>query len=253
MNRRDSNGGPMTNGGFVTEITLKAPEPPTAAERLPPPQPPQQNGGTPPVVASKPPIVSKKPPKPDAKPTTPPSRIPVERRMSSEHGTGGSLIPRNTEIKFSTAPYESSPATSAVTSKTPTRGVDQIRSTFERSNSKTEIPVLIRRTSIPSINLSPSASATGGSMSNLSTKASPSRIPVFNSNGTKNGGSPSPPLPSQNGNHHHPHTNGLYRSNSNSTIMNYNNNNNNHLVNNSKMSVSITSIKNQAKHPSGKF
>uniref|UniRef100_A0A182WDD9 Uncharacterized protein n=1 Tax=Anopheles minimus TaxID=112268 RepID=A0A182WDD9_9DIPT len=247
LNRRDSNGGPMTNGtggGFVTEITLKAPEPPTAAERLPP----QQNG-TPPVVATKPPIVTKKPPKPEAKPTTPPSRIPVERRMSSEHGTGGSLIPRNTEIKFSTAPYESSPA-NAATSKTPTRGVDQIRSTFERSNSKTEIPVLIRRTSIPSINLSPSASATGGSMSNLSTKASPSRIPVFSSNGSKVGqnGGGSPPPPAQNGNHH-PHTNGLYRSNSNSTIMN----NNNHLVNNSKMSVSITSIKNQAKHPSGKF
>ncbi|XP_049298261.1 uncharacterized protein LOC125771571 [Anopheles funestus] len=250
LSRRDSNGGPMTNGtsgGFVTEITLKAPEPPTAAERLPAPQ---QNGtgpsSSPPVIASKPPIVTKKPPKPEAKPTTPPSRIPVERRMSSEHGTGGgSLIPRNTEIKFSTAPYESSPVAS--TNKTPTRGVDQIRSTFERSNSKTEIPVLIRRTSIPSINLSPSASATGGSMSNLSTKASPSRIPVFSSNGSKmNGGSP-PPTTTQNGGH----TNGLYRSNSNSTIMN--NNNNNHLVNNSKMSVSITSIKNQSKHPSGKF
>ncbi|XP_053659216.1 dual specificity protein kinase splA-like [Anopheles marshallii] len=252
LNRRDSNGGPMTNGttgSFVTEITLKAPEPPTAAERLPPVPPPQQNGtgpSAPPVIASKPPIVTKKPPKPEAKPTTPPSRIPVERRMSSEHGTnGGSLIPRNAEIKFSTAPYESSPV--AGTNKTPTRGVDQIRSTFERSNSKTEIPVLIRRTSIPSINLSPSASATGGSMSNLSTKASPSRIPVFSSNGTKmNGGSPPPT--SQNGT---THTNGLYRSNSNSTIMN--NNNNNHLVNNTKMAVSITSIKNQAKHPSGKF
>uniref|UniRef100_A0A182YEB6 PDZ domain-containing protein n=1 Tax=Anopheles stephensi TaxID=30069 RepID=A0A182YEB6_ANOST len=265
LGRRDSGNGPASltplNGGFVTEITLKAPEPPTAAERLP--APPLQNGTSslPVVIASKPPIVSKKPPKPEAKPiSSPPSRIPVERRMSNEHGgaTGGSLIPRNTEIKFSTAPYESSSATTG-SSKTPTRGVDQIRSTFERSNSKTEIPVLIRRTSIPSINLSPSASATGGSMSNLSsssstTKASPSRIPVFNSS-SSNGGSSSKlnggsPPPTQNGGH----PNGLYRSNSNSTIMNHNNNhnNNNHLVN-SKMSVSITSIKNQSKHPSGKF
>uniref|UniRef100_A0A182QDE2 PDZ domain-containing protein n=1 Tax=Anopheles farauti TaxID=69004 RepID=A0A182QDE2_9DIPT len=246
LSRREA---PLTNGGgggFVTEITLKAATvPPTAAER---PQIP--NGGAP-VVASKPPIVSKKPPKPEAKPTTPPSRIPVERRMSSEHGTagggGGSLIPRNTEIKFSTAPYES-----PVGAKTPTRGVDQIRSTFERSNSKTEIPVLIRRTSIPSINLSPSASTTtGGSMSNLSTKASPSRIPVFSSTGSKmgqNGGTSPPPSATQNGGAGHHHHNGLYRSNSNSTIMN----NNNNLVN-SKVSVSITSIKNQAKHPSGKF
>uniref|UniRef100_A0A182JZ79 PDZ domain-containing protein n=1 Tax=Anopheles christyi TaxID=43041 RepID=A0A182JZ79_9DIPT len=252
LNRRDgaNNAAPLTNGGgFVTEITLKAPEPPTAAERV---VVPAQNGTTPPVVATKPPIVTKKPPKPETKPITPPSRIPVERRMSNEHA-GGSLIPRNTEIKFSTATYESSLAASGT--KTPTRGVDQIRSTFERSNSKTEIPVLIRRTSIPSINLSPSASATGGSMSNLSTKVSPSRIPVFNSNGSKmgagqngNGGSP-PPLPSQqNGGHHHHSNGGLYRSNSNSTIMN----NNNNLVNN-KVSVSITSIKNQSKHPSGKF
>uniref|UniRef100_A0A182TBC6 Uncharacterized protein n=1 Tax=Anopheles maculatus TaxID=74869 RepID=A0A182TBC6_9DIPT len=264
LGRRDDSNGPppmpsLTNGGFVTEITLKAPEPPTAAERAPPAVQQQNGTSLPPVIAAKPPIVSKKPPKPEAKPITPPSRIPVERRMSNEHGTGGSLIPRNTEIKFSTAPYESSTGTS---NKTPTRGVDQIRSTFERSNSKTEIPVLIRRTSIPSINLSPSASATGGSMSNLSsssssnnsTKASPSRIPVFSS--SSNGGSSSklngggsPPPPSQNGGH----TNGLYRSNSNSTIMNHNNNNNNNHLVNSKMSVSITSIKNQAKHPSGKF
>ncbi|EAL41569.3 AGAP011205-PA, partial [Anopheles gambiae str. PEST] len=130
----------------------QADDAPVAPE--PAPKMPLSNGnGTtapapPPVVASKPPIVTKKPPKPEAKPTansnatmtTPPSRIPVERRMSSEHAAGGgSLIPRNTEIKFSTATYESSPPS--------TRGVDQIRSTFERSNSRTEIPVLIRRTS----------------------------------------------------------------------------------------------------------
>uniref|UniRef100_A0A182PI89 PDZ domain-containing protein n=1 Tax=Anopheles epiroticus TaxID=199890 RepID=A0A182PI89_9DIPT len=263
--RRDSaNSVPLTNGasgGFVTEITLKAPEAPTAAERV---AVPIQNGTappTPPVVAAKPPIVTKKPPKPESKPTgttttTPPSRIPVERRLSSEHGAG-SMIPRNTEIKFSTATYESSSSPASSGAKTPTRGVDQIRSTFERSNSRTEIPVLIRRTSIPSINLSPSASATGGSMSNLSTKVSPSRIPVFNSNGSSkmagaNGaGGSSPPPPSQNGHHHYHSNGGLYRSNSNSTITN-NNNNNNHLVNN-KVSVSITSIKNQSKHPSGKF
>uniref|UniRef100_A0AAG5DNN6 PDZ domain-containing protein n=1 Tax=Anopheles atroparvus TaxID=41427 RepID=A0AAG5DNN6_ANOAO len=323
MHRRGSSGGagsgqqpgaPMTNGGganvgFVTEITLKTPEPtavtpPTAAER------PHQlangfakitndeNGMTASTTTTpttpttptttptgKPPIVSKKPPKPDSKPTTPPSRIPVERRMSSEH----SFIPRNTEIKFTTATYESSSSSlSGSTSllagpRTPTTprplggggGIDQLRSNFERSNSKTEIPVLIRRTSIPSISLSPSgsmssggtggggsnSSTTGGSMSNLSsisggslTKASPSRIPVFSSVGSAkfgqnghdaaNGGrSPPSPAPQTNGTGGHHHTNGLHSSSS---------NNNNNLVNN-KVSVSITSIKNQAKYPSGKF
>ncbi|XP_052870607.1 uncharacterized protein LOC128276177 [Anopheles cruzii] len=303
LNRRGSGGAPLTNGssggGFVTEITLKpvaglaaepaAPPQPTAAERCTPHQngltgPGKQESDGPAVHAAppgKPPIVTKKPPKPDNKPTTPPSRIPVERRMSSEH----SFIPRNAEIKFTTATYESP---SSVPRTPPTRplGVDQIRSNFERSNSKTEIPVLIRRTSIPSISLSHGGGShgqAGGSMSNLSsiagqqqpgstsTKASPSRIPVFNSaagskfgyhdaNGgrsppppasasptTTNGGaSPqlqqnhhasSPPPVTTNGHHnHHQH-----------------NNNNHHLVSNNKVSVSITSIKNQAKHPSGKF
>ncbi|XP_058128468.1 uncharacterized protein LOC131288480 [Anopheles ziemanni] len=281
MNRRGSSGlqapgAPMTNGGsgvgFVTEITLKTSEPtmaitpPMAAER-----PHQMNGITTTTTTSptgKPPIVSKKPPKPDSKPTTPPSRIPVERRMSSEH----SFIPRNTEIKFTTATYESS-ATGTRTPTTPrphgAGGIDQLRSTFERSNSKTEIPVLIRRTSIPSISLSPSgsvtsggssSSTTGGSMSNLSsisggsqTKASPSRIPVFNSvgslaklgqnghdGGTNGSRSPPSPAPQTNGTSGYHHTNGIH------------NNNNNSLINN-KVSVSITSIKNQAKYPSGKF
>ncbi|KFB44786.1 AGAP011205-PA-like protein [Anopheles sinensis] len=298
MNRRGSSGlpapgAPMTNGGngvgFVTEITLKTSEPtmaitpPTAAER-----PHQMNGmsknsndennatvttltTTTTSPTGKPPIVSKKPPKPESKPTTPPSRIPVERRMSSEH----SFIPRNTEIKFTTATYESSATTGPRTPTTPrphgAGGIDQLRSTFERSNSKTEIPVLIRRTSIPSISLSPSGSmassggssgsTTGGSMSNLSsisggsqTKASPSRIPVFNSvgslaklgqnghdGGTNGSRSPPSPAPQTNGTSGYHHTNGLH-----------NNNNNNGLINN-KVSVSITSIKNQAKYPSGKF
>uniref|UniRef100_A0A2M4A8R4 Putative mucin-19 n=1 Tax=Anopheles triannulatus TaxID=58253 RepID=A0A2M4A8R4_9DIPT len=281
--------GTAAGGGFVTEITLKPataslddPEPVQPQPQTTPPQPaerPQQNGihqaaaaapGVPATSPSgKPPIITKKPPKPEHKPTTPPSRIPVERRMSSEH----SFIPRNAEIKFTTATYESP---SSVPRTPPTRplGVDQIRSNFERSNSKTEIPVLIRRTSIPSINLSgsissnssssSSSSTTGGSLSNLSnltssspngaTKASPSRIPVFSSSagatataaGSKfgfhdvNGGrSPPPTNGGGSSSHHHQH-NGHHHSN-------------NNLVNSSKMSVSINSIKNQSKHPSGKY
>uniref|UniRef100_A0A182FVI6 PDZ domain-containing protein n=2 Tax=Anopheles albimanus TaxID=7167 RepID=A0A182FVI6_ANOAL len=295
--------GTAANGGFVTEITLKPaaapvsldePEPEQQQQQQQPPQPaerPAQNGTIHQVAAAapvapsptthgKPPIISKKPPKPEHKPTTPPSRIPVERRMSSEH----SFIPRNAEIKFTTATYES-PASGPRTPPTRPLGVDQIRSAFERSNSKTEIPVLIRRTSIPSINLSGSMigsnssnssssssnSTTGGSMSNLSnltsaspngaTKASPSRIPVFSSSsalaGTAatasskfgahdvNGGRSPPPATINGGTSPHHHQNGHHHSSS----------SNNHLVNNSssKMSVSIHSIKNQSKHPSGKY
>nr|XP_029713219.1 formin-J-like isoform X2 [Aedes albopictus] len=364
---------PKTPNSFVTEITVKTPEL-------------EQNG-----KPEERPKVTKKPPKPE-KPTTPPSRIPVERRMSSEH----SFIPRNTEIKFSTATYDSG--------KSPEKrplGIDQIRSNFERSNSKpdirayersnsktevrpfersnsktdvrpfertnskpdvrpfersnskteipvrsnsktdvrpfersnskteipvrtversnskteipvrtfersnskteipvrtfersnskteipirtfersnskteipvrtfersnsktdvrsvlersnskTEIPVLIRRTSIPSINLnnssivhgSPQPMTNGNSngSSPPATKASPSRIPVFNSvsklnNGHESPRSPPPPFANNNNN------------NNNNSI------NNNHI--NNKVSVSITSIKNQSKHPSGKF
>ncbi|XP_058054495.1 uncharacterized protein LOC131206107 [Anopheles bellator] len=298
MNRRGSGGAPLTNGsaggGFVTEITLKpvaglAAEPaasqPTAAERCTPPHqnglivgrqesdsPAQQHAAPP----GKPPIVTKKPPKPDNKPTTPPSRIPVERRMSNEH----SFIPRNAEIKFTTATYESP---SSVPRTPPTRplGVDQIRSNFERSNSKTEIPVLIRRTSIPSISLSHGGGShgqAGGSMSNLSsiagqqqpgntsTKASPSRIPVFNSAaGTKfgyqdaNGGRSPPPAsasPTTNGGASPQHQQNYHASppvTTNGHHNHHHHNNNHHLVSNNKVSVSITSIKNQAKHPSGKF
>uniref|UniRef100_A0A2M4CH54 Uncharacterized protein n=1 Tax=Anopheles darlingi TaxID=43151 RepID=A0A2M4CH54_ANODA len=278
-------------GGFVTEITLKPPtsaslgDPEPVQQPQTPPQPaerPQQNGIHPAATAAavaavapvptstvggKPPIITKKPPKPEHKPTTPPSRIPVERRMSSEH----SFIPRNTEIKFTTATYES-PTSVPRTPPTRPLGVDQIRSNFERSNSKTEIPVLIRRTSIPSINLSSSissssssssSSTTGGSLSNLSnltssspngaTKASPSRIPVFSTAtaaGSKfgfndaNGGRSPPPATTNGGSppHNHHQHNGHHHSSS-----------NNNLVNSSKMSVSINSIKNQSKHPSGKY
>ncbi|XP_062559564.1 formin-J-like [Armigeres subalbatus] len=337
---------PKTPNSFVTEITVKSHD--------------SEQTGKP----EEPPKVTKKPPKPE-KPTTPPSRIPVERRMSSEH----SYIPRNTDIKFSTSTYDAG--------KSPEKrplGIDQIRSNFERSNSKpdirayersnskteirpfersnskpdvrpfersnsrtdvrtfersnskteipvrtfersnsktdvrpfersnskteipvrtfersnskteipvrtfersnskteipvrpfersnsktdvrsvlersnskTEIPVLIRRTSIPSINLnnfnavqaSPQPMSNGNSngSSPPATKASPSRIPVFNSVGKLNNGHDSPrsPPPFANNN------------NNNNSI------NNNHI--NNKVSVSITSIKNQSKHPSGKF
>ncbi|XP_058838240.1 uncharacterized protein LOC131693957 [Topomyia yanbarensis] len=285
---------------FVTEITVKTPES-------------EQNG-----KLEEAPKVTKKPPKPE-KPTTPPSRIPVERRMSSEH----SYIPRNTEIKFTTSTYDSGKSHE----KRPL-GIDQIRSNFERSNSKpdvrsfersnsktdvrpfersnskpdvrpfersnskpdvrpfersnskpdvrpfersnskpdvrpfersnsktdvrsvlersnskTEIPVLIRRTSIPSINLhssslvnsSPQATTNGNGNGN-GTKASPSRIPVFNSTSKLNNGHDSPRSPPPFA-HNNNNNNGSF--------------NNNHISN--KVSVSITSIKNQSKHPSGKF
>ncbi|XP_039432128.1 formin-J-like [Culex pipiens pallens] len=319
---------------FVTEIKVATPEL-------------EQNG-----KPEEPPKLTKKPPKPE-KPTTPPSRIPVERRMSSEH----SFIPRNTEIKFTTAtydagrsaekrplgidqirsnfersnskpsfersnskpdvrPYERSNSKTDVrsverrnsqtdvrpfertnskpdvrpyersNSKTDVRSVlersnskteipvrtverrnshnevrpfersnskpdvrpfersnskTDVRSVLERSNSKTEIPVLIRRTSIPSINLNTSngsinSSPQAATMTNGNgTKASPSRIPVFNSVSKLNGSHDASPRPP-------PHNN---NNNNNNSI------NNNHISN--KVSVSITSIKNQSKHPSGKF
>lgn len=303
---------------FVTEIKVATPEI-------------EQNG-----KPEEPPKLTKKPPKPE-KPTTPPSRIPVERRMSSEH----SFIPRNAEIKFTTAtydagrsaekrvlgidqirsnfersnskpsfelsnskpdvrPYERSNSKTDVrtverrnsqtdvrpfertnskpdvrpyersNSKTDVRSVERrnshtevrpfersnskpdvrpfersnsktdVRSVLERSNSKTEIPVLIRRTSIPSINLNNSngsinASPQSPTINGNGTKASPSRIPVFNSVSKLNGNqdSPRPPL-----------NNNINNNNANSI-------NNNHISN--KVSVSITSIKNQSKHPSGKL
>lgn len=303
----------VETNSFVTEIKVAEVE---------------QNG-----KPEEPPKLTKKPPKPE-KPTTPPSRIPVERRMCSEH----SFIPRNTEIKFTTAtydagrsaekrplgidqirsnfersnskpsfersnskpdvrPYERSNSKTDVrtverrnsqtdvrpfersnskpdvrpyersNSKTDVRTVERrnsqtevrpfersnskpdvrpfersnsktdVRSVLERSNSKTEIPVLIRRTSIPSISLNNS----NGSINSSPTtnggsgipKASPSRIPVFNSVSKLNGSHDASPRPP-------PHNN----NNSNSI-------NNNHISN--KVSVSITSIKNQSKHPSGKL
>ncbi|XP_055534088.1 DEP domain-containing protein DDB_G0279099-like isoform X2 [Wyeomyia smithii] len=261
---------PITPNSFVTEITVKTPIS-------------EQNG-----KLEEPPKVTKKPPKPE-KPTTPPSRIPVERRMSSEH----SYIPRNTEIKFTTSTYDSGKNHD----KRPL-GIDQIRSNFERSNSKpdvrsfersnskpdvrpfersnskpdvrpfersnskpdvrpfersnsktdvrsvlersnskTEIPVLIRRTSIPSINLNSSSMQATTNGNGNGTKASPSRIPVFNSTSKLNNGHDSPRSPPP--------------------FVHNNNNNNNGSINNNhvsnKVSVSITSIKNQSKHPSGKF
>ncbi|XP_055624841.1 uncharacterized protein LOC129767707 [Toxorhynchites rutilus septentrionalis] len=293
---------PKPVNSFVTEITVKTPEV-------------TQNG-----KHDEPPKITKKPPKPD-KPTTPPSRIPVERRMSSEH----SYIPRNTEIKFTTAtydsgknhekrplgidqirsnfersnsktdvrsfersnsraelrpfersnskpdvrPFERSNSKTDVrpfersnskpdvrpfersNSKTDVRPFERsnsktdVRSVLERSNSKTEIPVLIRRTSIPSINLNnsvnanPHATTNGNSNgSSPASKASPSRIPVFNSASKLNNGHDSPRSPPPTPFAHH-------NNNNNNSI------NNNHIGN--KVSVSITSIKNQAKYPSGKL
>lgn len=77
------------------------------------------------------------------------------------------MIPRNTEIKFTTSTYESSPKVNG-NERRHSAHVDQIRSNFERQNS--EIPVPVRKSSIPTL------------------KLSPSKIPVFNSNGSGGGG-----------------------------------------------------------------
>lgn len=111
-------------------------------------------------------------------------------------------IPRNSEIKFTTATYESSPRHVEKRHS----HIDQIRSNFER-NHNSEIPVPVRK-SAPAAAASPTTPT-----SNVRT--SPSKIPVFHSqkssdNLLKNNGS----------------TN--------------------------RVSVSVTSIKNSSRNPSGK-
>lgn len=84
------------------------------------------------------------------------------RQQSAEAPT--SAIPRNTEIKFTTSTYESSSPKINGNERRHSAHVDQIRSTFEK-NTNSEIPVPVRKSSIPTL------------------KLSPSKIPVFNSNG----------------------------------------------------------------------
>uniref|UniRef100_A0A1B0DLF6 Uncharacterized protein n=1 Tax=Phlebotomus papatasi TaxID=29031 RepID=A0A1B0DLF6_PHLPP len=100
-------------------------------------------------------------------------------------------FPRNSEIKFTTSTYESP---GKVAEKRLSQ-IEQLRSNFEKSQQQSEIPVPVRKSSIPTL------------------KLSPSKIPVFNSKTQDQ-----PPQRQTN----------------------------------NKVSVSVTSIKNSARHPSGK-
>lgn len=122
-------------------------------------------------------------------------------------------IPRNSEIKFTTSIYESP---NRIMDKRHSSHIDQIRSTFER-NHNSEIPVPVRKTSTTSL------------------RTSPSKIPVFNSASAK----VSPPttlVNNNNNNSHYGSTGNLAKTNGN--------------IN--RVSVSVTSIKNSSRNPSGK-
>jgi hypothetical protein len=122
------------------------------------------------------------------------------------------FIPRNTEIKFTTSTYES-PLQKSYNEKRISQ-IEQIRSAFERNNgSDIPVPVPARRSSIPN------------------NSKSPSRIPVFNSSKI---------------------TNNNNESQKNSPPSKRNSLTNNNNVISSKLSASLTSIKNQSRHPSGK-
>lgn len=140
------------NNGTSSSSTPSTPSPTTS--KLPPPSPPRPKQRTSPPSASQ----------------------PADR------------IPRNTEMKFTTATYAESATQrhlNAAKLQAPVEQIEQIRSTFERGHTQSEIPVLVRRPSIPA---SPPANFSGGgthsqSTSSLSSlpRTSPSKIPVFNS------------------------------------------------------------------------
>lgn len=122
-------------------------------------------------------------------------------------------IPRNAEIKFTTSTYESSTSPKINGGeRRHSAHVDQIRSNFER-NTNSEIPVPVRKSSIPTL------------------KLSPSKIPVFNSNGggVGNSGGSSPPSQRFSLTSKSPSPTGIR-----------------------ERSVSAHSIKTSARHPSGK-
>lgn len=154
-------------------------------------------------------------------------------RSPSSH----SFIPRNTEIKFTTSTYEaSSPRITGTLNGTSERrhssNIEQIRSAFERNASHSEIPVPARKSSIPTL------------------KMSPSKIPVFNSSSNNNNNS------NLVNNNNSKSTDQLSNispptlrysttsSGSNSTVVSPN-------ASTTRL-VSVTSIKNSARHPSGK-
>lgn len=175
---------------------------------------------------------------PSPKSTSPQQSPTKKHHTDDEYG-----IPRNSEIRFTTATYES-PSLQRLhyggvsggvigngrSDNNRSSQIDHIRSTFERHHSQSEIPVPVRKTSIPSL------------------RTSPSKIPVFNS--TKTGGDLS--RKSSNGSIHS--SNGSINNNN---SVSYSNNNSvttspQQLNNGHRVNVTVTSIKNSSRNPSGK-
>lgn len=138
-----------------------------------------------------------------------------QRITPEKNQNEGEYIPRNSEIKFTTSTYESPQSLKHFDTKRHSQ-IDQIRSNFEKSHSSSEIPVPIRKTSIPSLQ-----------------RTSPSKIPVFNSTKISSNSS-----------------NSSYSSNSSINDISMNKQNGNSP--NNRISVSVTSIKNSSRNPSGK-
>lgn len=126
-------------------------------------------------------------------------------------------IPRNSEIRFTTSTYQSPRSFSNDNKHSRHSHIDQIRSTFERSHTS-EIPVPIRKISTPSTPPPQSHHNNNQSPASTVTRVSPSKIPVFNSQKSSDN---------------------LLK---NSSV--------NHNAN--RVSVSVTSIKNSSRNPSGK-
>jgi hypothetical protein len=101
------------------------------------------------------------------------------------NNTTDSHIPRNAEIKFTTSTYETQPAKPSRLNQ-----IEQIRSTFEKNNHSSEIPIPIRKSSIPT-----------------SIKTTPSKIPVFNSSKSMDNSQRSPPSNSHNNHNNTNNTN----------------------------------------------
>lgn len=127
--------------------------------------------------------------------------------MQERRHTETNFIPRNNEIKFTQSTYES-PLSKSYEKRS--SHIEQIRSNFEN---KTDIPVAVRKSSIPTLK-----------------NGSPSKIPVSKSTQRS---------PSQDRNKQNGTTNG-------------NSSNKGSPTNTATPLVSVTSIKNSSKHPSGK-
>lgn len=101
-------------------------------------------------------------------------------------------IPRNSEMRFSTATYEERPPriSAVATDSNGTSGKRHSPPAFERGHTQSEIPVLVRRPSIPASPPAFSGGSHSQSTSSLSSlpRTSPSKIPVFNSPSGGGGG-----------------------------------------------------------------